>query len=403
MKQSYRIIPVYTGDVSGVCSALYELGGMVVIHDPSGCNSTYNTHDETRWYEQDSLIFISGLSERDAVLGNDKKLIDDIVCTAKELQPAFIALTNSPIPFMNGTDFYAIAKIIEKKTKIPAFFVPANGMHDYTYGASNAFAKLIDYMKPNCSACGTTPEEKKLRVNILGATPLDFMEKGFGDRIEKLLCENSFTLVSNFGMGVGVNNWQQAATADVNLVLSSTGMALAKKMEEAFQIPYVVGTPIGRFCECLWEALKEVAGTNTSVIAYKKNMPAIENPIQMILIGEAVTMKSLAKAVQLECGLLPHVVCPLEEWEAYLDENDWHTDGEEEIEALLQQLVDEEKKQNTLIVVADPLYRPIIPDGVTFVPLMHQAFSGRCYQKEQKPLVGISSDSLRYVMRYLAT
>ena len=61
MRQAYRILPVYTGDVSGVCSALYELGGMVVMHDPSGCNSTYNTHDEIRWYARDSLIFLSGL------------------------------------------------------------------------------------------------------------------------------------------------------------------------------------------------------------------------------------------------------------------------------------------------------------------------------------------------------
>ena len=49
MRQAYRIIPIYTADVSGVCSALYELGGMTVMHDPSGCNSTYNTHDEIRW------------------------------------------------------------------------------------------------------------------------------------------------------------------------------------------------------------------------------------------------------------------------------------------------------------------------------------------------------------------
>ena len=74
MRQAYRIIPIYTADVSGVCSALYELGGMVVMHDPSGCNSTYNTHDEIRWYEQDSLIYISGLTEIDAVMGNDAKL-----------------------------------------------------------------------------------------------------------------------------------------------------------------------------------------------------------------------------------------------------------------------------------------------------------------------------------------
>ena len=75
MRQSYRMIPVYTADVSGVCSALYELGGMTVMHDPSGCNSTYNTHDEIRWYDQDSLIFISGLTEIDAIMGNDRKFM----------------------------------------------------------------------------------------------------------------------------------------------------------------------------------------------------------------------------------------------------------------------------------------------------------------------------------------
>ena len=113
MRQSYKIIPVYTADVSGVCSALYELGGMVVMHDPSGCNSTYNTHDEIRWYDQDSLIYISGLTEIDAVMGNDAKFIYDIEETARELKPKFIALAGSPIPFMNGTDFPAIAQVIE--------------------------------------------------------------------------------------------------------------------------------------------------------------------------------------------------------------------------------------------------------------------------------------------------
>ena len=116
MNRSYKIIPVYTGDVSGVCSALYEMGGMVEIHDPSGCNSTYNTHDETRWYDQDSLIFISGLSERDAIMGNDKKFTDDVIRAAESLNPAFIALVSSPIPFMNGTDFKGLARLIEKKT-----------------------------------------------------------------------------------------------------------------------------------------------------------------------------------------------------------------------------------------------------------------------------------------------
>ena len=113
MRQSYRIIPIYTSDVSGVCSALYELGGMVVMHDPSGCNSTYNTHDEIRWYDQDSLIFISGLT----AINTGGVFADFCVAffgeAAREFHPKFIALVSSPIPFMNGTDFPALAKVLE--------------------------------------------------------------------------------------------------------------------------------------------------------------------------------------------------------------------------------------------------------------------------------------------------
>ena len=63
MKQTARILSTYSADTFGVCSALYELGGMVVIHDPSGCNSTYTTHDEPRWFKEPSQIFVSALTE----------------------------------------------------------------------------------------------------------------------------------------------------------------------------------------------------------------------------------------------------------------------------------------------------------------------------------------------------
>ena len=145
MRQAYRIIPIYTADVSGVCSALYELGGMTVMHDPSGCNSTYNTHDEIRWYDEDSLIFISGLTEIDAIMGNDEKFIHDIEEAASELKPRFIALASSPIPYMNGTDFPAIAEVTEQDTGIPTFAVPTNGMHDYVRGAGMALEAIAEH------------------------------------------------------------------------------------------------------------------------------------------------------------------------------------------------------------------------------------------------------------------
>ena len=69
MKQTSGFISTYSADAFGVCSALYELGGMIVMHDASGCNSTYTTHDEPRWYDMDSMVYISGLTEVEAIMG----------------------------------------------------------------------------------------------------------------------------------------------------------------------------------------------------------------------------------------------------------------------------------------------------------------------------------------------
>lgn len=406
MKETYRIIPVYTGDVSGVASALYELGGMVVIHDPSGCNSTYNTHDETRWYEKESLIFISGLSERDAILGNDNKLIADVVSAAKELHPAFIALTNSPIPFMNGTDFEAIARVIEKQTNIPAFFAPANGMHDYTYGAGNAFAKLADFMKPKISGSDVRPDKKSGKpitarsVNILGVTPLDFDAPGSVEIMEELLEANGFFVNCCLGMGDTAGNWREAAFASVNLVVSSVGLPIAKKMEERFGIPYVVGTPVGTFVKPLLEEIEKADKSRKSVAAalsLGKSIdfePEGESPI--ILIGEAVTMKSLAMAIRLQCNvkIQPRVICPLEAGRELLGEKDRHVEGEEELEGLLKKMAENQD----ITVVADPLYRPVLPRNAKFIPLSHEAFSGRCFRKERKCLVGMQADALSEIL-----
>ena len=194
MRQSYRIIPIYTADVSGVCSALYELGGMTVMHDPSGCNSTYNTHDEIRWYDQDSMIYISGLTEIDAVMGNDEKLIRDIEIAAEELKPKFIALAGSPIPYMNGTDFEAIAKILEQDLGIPAFSVPTNGMHDYVYGVGRALAEIAKRIEGKREV---TPKS----VNLLGVTPLDFGPQEHVDALIQNVEQAGWKVLSTWAMG----------------------------------------------------------------------------------------------------------------------------------------------------------------------------------------------------------
>lgn len=90
------------------------------------------------------------------------------------------------------------------------------------------------------------------------------------------------------------------------------------------------------------------------------------------LIGEPVTMGSLAAAIEQKCGKKVQLLCPLEITEGLLRRGDEAIRGEEAME---------EKLKTARIIVADPLYRPICPESATFYEMPHIAFSGRIYLK----------------------
>ena len=429
MKQSYRIIPTYTADISGVCSALYELGGMTVMHDPSGCNSTYNTHDEIRWYDMDSLIFISGLTEMDAIMGNDDRLIHDIEAAVNELHPKFIALASSPIPYMNGTDFEAIAQIIEADTGICTFFIPTNGMHDYVHGAGMALAKIARHFT---DAHISWDGQNKRTVNLLGVTPLDFGPIDGVQKMTALLESYGWQVISTWAMGDHLETLSQAGSAAVNLVVSSVGLEAAKVLYERFGTPYVIGTPVdlhlfehiqktdssvtlnqnfknqnlsdkseNHYMHLLSEAMEAAVWKRLQhnqhnqhhqynqhhqplqpVVLYLQNR--IDAPTDITLIGEPVIMGSLAKAIELQYGQSVRVLCPLQIEDSLLCNDGLLCDkdttliGEEAMEAALL---------NAKIIVADPLYKPICPKKCQFYELPHIAFSGRIYLKDIRKLI----------------
>ena len=374
MRQSYRMIPIYTADVSGVCSALYELGGMTVMHDPSGCNSTYNTHDEIRWYDQDSLIFISGLTEIDAIMGNDRKFIDDIEHAARELHPKFIALAGSPIPFMNGTDFPAIARVIETETGIPTFSVPTNGMNDYIYGAGIAleqiarrFVKEPDRQEKDRSSLKS--------VNLLGVTPLDFGPQENVEVLKENLKKYGWNVLSTWAMGDDLETLQKAGEATVSLVVSAVGLRAAEVLREKYKIPYVIGTPNQWLAEDISNAL-ETAITRYAAVTQQSDPAAfylknrMQQKAEITLIGEPVTMGSLAAGIEKKYGHSARVFCPLKGCETLLGKKDKAVFGEEAMEEALK---------DARIIVADPLYRPVCPKDSIFYELPHVAFSGRIY------------------------
>lgn len=377
MKQIASRISIYSADTFGVCSALYELGGLCVMHDASGCNSTYNTHDEPRWYDFDSMVYISGISEMEAIMGDDQKFIDDIIYTAKELNPKFIALAGTPIPTMIGTDFKAIANIIEKETNIPTFGFDTTGMHSYISGAYKSFEALAKrFLKRN----DNESRAEKSRVNILGATPLDFSINKSVESIVDLLKENDFEVISTWAMGSSLDDIKNAGNADLNLVISYSGLGAAKYMYEKFNIPYVVGTPFGKdFAKKIVKDLKEVVITKENKISYI-NRKIDKNP-EITVIGESIMSESLAYAISTEKNKTVNVISTLETDKNLLLEGDKLKTYEDDIEEALK---------NSKTIIADPLYRPICPLDSNFISLPHEGFSGRIYRDEIPNLINKS-------------
>lgn len=403
MKQTARIISTYSADVMGVCSAIFELGGMVVMHDASGCNSTYTTHDEPRWFDMDSMIYISGLSEMEAIMGDDEKLISDIEEAAAELHPKFIALAGSPVSAMTGFDYEAVASVIELRTGIPALGFPTTGMNTYIHGASMALAGIAErFVKAPGDAAGSGKRDGKMRINILGLTPLDFSTNGTDASIVRWLESEGFEVVSKWAMGSTLEELSRAAEADVDLVVSASGFGAAKVLYEKFGIPYAVGVPVGNELPGLMadnirikvEEFAQARAAGEAPLSFEDAEISVESGIFLngrssgdgrsyeegfvAVIGEGVTSLSLASSIEMECGIPAKVLCATECPDGILRECDRMTPDEDDIIPELK---------GAYAVIADPMYRPIVPEGVKIIELPHEAFSGRLYRDRIPDLV----------------
>ena len=418
-----RVLSTYSADNFGVCSALYELGGLVVMHDASGCNSTYNTHDEPRWYNMDSLVFISGLTEKNAIFGNDDKLISDLVTAAHEFHPRFIAVCGGPLPHIIGTDFRAVAKAVERQCGIPTFGFQTNGMDSYISGAGQAlealvsmmpgkeadtdalglFRKNIDSAKEDNPAFRKNTDSVKednpgaapfslfrknadpVKVNILGVTPLDFSMNGSVEELRRLLEKEGFKVGSMWAMGDDLDNLLKSADASVNLVVSAVGLRAAAAMEKRFGIPYVVGLPAGKkVTERIVNELRRKAGCPGEHIEYasEPQRPEQCQNADILIIGEPVQSLAIRETLSASFGMENiRIISPMHG----LPKEIVNLGCEKvELEDELRAACASAKR-----VIADPLYARLLPnERDKFIFLPHVAYSGRYYENDVPVLIG---------------
>lgn len=352
----------YTADVSGVCSIMYELGGMTVLHDPSGCNSTYSTHDEPRWFNSDSLMFISALDEMTAILGDDSVIVRNVKEAADALKPRFITLCGASIPHIIAFDYKGVAHMIEQETGIPVLPVATNGLYSYVSGAGLAAREWIRRFADEKRE--TIPHS----VNLLGVTPIDFSTQSHVEMMKQSFEEMGFTVNGCFAMGDSFEELTGLYAGAVNVAVSEAGILPAQFMKKRRGIPYVEGVPSGRhMAQVLQERILRAENGESGEVS-----PAPAKQADILVIGEKVFAASLCEAVNASefardsgysCGML----CP------------------DMVEGINEDIL-AERIGAAKIVIADPLYANMVRDpDKKLISMPHEGYSGRIFRDSFRP------------------
>lgn len=354
-------LPAYAPDYSGICSAFFDLGGISVIYDASGCTGNYTGYDEPRWFGSSAKVFCSGLREIDAVMGNDDKLLNNVSMAGELFSPRVYAVIGSPVPMVIGSDMRGIAHELEVRTGVPAFGFDANGLGLYDRGISDALCALIRRF--------TKPKETCIPrgINLLGTNPLDLGAGENADDLERVLTERGFRVIGKMMMGASLEQISNLAQAQANLVVTVSGYAAARLLWENYGIPYVIGMPL-KGSEDVFQALENCLQDKQCRVVRADAGDGI------LIVGEQVCANSLRNALlhtAPSCGV---TVASMTAFETALAGK-----GDQAVpdEAQLAELIGSGRFHT---VIGDPLLCDLLPDsGVRLIPFPHPALSSKLY------------------------
>ncbi|NEW89588.1 hypothetical protein DU475_20290 [Rhodopseudomonas sp. WA056] len=377
-------LPPFAADYSGVASALHDLGGLVVIHDASGCTGSYTGYDEPRWFSSDSSVLSSGLREFDAIMGNDQKLLDNIIRATRDRDYSFVAVVASPVPMLVGFDVDGFATLVEHETGLPAFGFATTGFDLYDKGLAAAFRAVAERFVAE-------PEAPPQGANILGASPLDDIGPAQLLRLHRVLDRAGLPLISVWGQQSGLQAIAGAAGAAVNLVVAAAALPLARLMQRRWGIPFVTGLPLdSRDDIALAAALTTASASGDSPPTDDAKCRDGHTPSGdiVVLVGEQVAMNAVRCALRRRHPATTVRVASFFAWDESLAEpGERRLANEEDAAGWLAD-------QSPSLVVGDPLLASLLPETArtSFIAAPHRAVSarldcrpvGRSHQPEQE-------------------
>ena len=423
MAKLWKKLPPPMADNFGFIEVLNKTDGMGIIDD---C-SEYRTSAERRRRHRENgeaqmRVVHTEIGPEDVVSGTRQKVLDAFEDGRRDLTPEFVLLSAGPCSAMIGTDLEEIAETIGQSSGIKAAAVKLSGHKAYDTGISEtllAMAKLLT--KPGNICPGS--------VNILGATALDWQEEnagalrgwlesrdfsvamhttktsGEGFLVAMHTTKTSggrFLVTADFGGAERAENIARAAEAQVNLVVTVSGLAAAKYLKSRYGTPYIAAAPFGKsWTERVLEALESGRQPEQGTAGQKpesggrsgepecgrrvtEQEPECSRRVaeqepecsrqaenmepEVLIICEQFMGNAIRETLLCDYGMENVLVYTFYMMEKSLAQpGDGRLRSEQEAEKLL-------KEGGFHTIIADPLLRCFAPEGSRWIDLPHRAF-----------------------------
>ena len=354
MKNLLKYLPPFLADTFGFQEIIDVTDGMGILDDCSAYKGKVSRTDINEPYRGSRLV-CSWIRMEDVIGGTKAKLMETFRKSYKEFDPSFVLVSNAPVSSMIGTDLEDVTDTITAESGIPAASIDLTGHKYYDHGLSKTMLTLAKLL--------VEPTEEKIphSVNLIGGNAIDWSAQTMRE-IRTWITKRGFQIVSQWGSMERAANLKQAAKAELNLVLTVSGLATAKWMEKEFGIPYIAAAPFGTDwcarlrCAMCYPDQKDVL-----------ELPEDNNPPHILILGEQLTANAIRNTLQHAYKMGGTHVATFFTFEKSLSRpGDKRLKSEDDLKDLLHSGTYD-------LVIGDKELSVLAPEGVRWVDLPHGA------------------------------
>lgn len=299
-----------------------------IVHSTSGCGfqqylsgCTLSGNSGSGYTGGLSLVS-SNVIEKQVVFGGTSRLREQIKNTVKvQRGDLYVVLTGCTTELV-GDDAPAMTKEAQEQG-YPVIIASTPGFKGGTHLGYSVTLKSIIHQLDKF----TEVDESKTPalVNILGIVPeQDVFWKGNLEEIRRILELAGVKVNTLFGLGEGIERWASVPKAELNIVLSSWGLASAELLQEKYGTEYLYfdNIPVGpkdtsEFVKKVGESLKISDDIINEVIAKEEKRVAyyIENSLdsffkynykrRFAIVGDSSLSLGILSFLNNPLGLIP--------------------------------------------------------------------------------------------------